>query len=288
MTRRTGVVAALAAWLSGCSGAGVLNSLVPADSYSGQEGIAYGSEPRQKLDVYKPLTQAGAAPPPIVVFFYGGNWSKGERADYRFVGEALSSRGAIVVIADYRLSPQFRYPVFLQDSAAALKWTFDHAAELGGTASNIVVMGHSAGAYNAAMVALDPRWLRGAGLPEDRKLAGWIGLVGPYDFLPIVDRQSQVAFDWPNTPRDSQPIEYVRAGLPPALLLAATKDDLVNPQRNSVGMATRLRAAGVPVTLKLYERVSHVTLLASLTKPLDWLAPVRAEVLAFLGLPAGS
>ncbi|MCY7318731.1 MAG: alpha/beta hydrolase, partial [Ramlibacter sp.] len=89
-------------------------------------------------------------------------------------------------------------------------------------------------------------------------------------------------------PRDSQPIEYVRAGAPPALLLAATKDDLVNPQRNSVGMATRLRAAGVPVTLKLYERVSHVTLLAAITKPLDWLAPVRAEVLAFLGLPAGS
>lgn len=288
MTRRTGVVAALAAWLSGCSGAGVLNSLVPADSYSGKEGIAYGTDPRQKLDVYKPLTRAGAAPPPIVVFFYGGNWSQGERADYRFVGEALSSRGAIVVIADYRLSPQFRYPVFLQDSAAAVKWTFDHAAELGGTATNIVVMGHSAGGYNAAMVALDPRWLRGAGLPPDRKIAGWIGLAGPYDFLPIVDRQSQVAFDWPNTPRDSQPIEYVRAGAPPALLLAATKDDLVNPQRNSVGMATRLRAAGVPVTLKLYERVSHVTLLAAVAKPLDWLAPVRAEVLAFLGLPAGS
>ena len=286
MTRRTGVVAAVAAWLSGCSAAGVLNTLVPADTYEGQQGVAYGPDPRQQLDVYKPLAPVGSAPPPIVVFFYGGSWTKGERADYRFVGEALAARGVIVVVADYRLSPQFRYPVFLQDSAAAVKWAFDHAAELGGSASNVIVMGHSAGAYNAAMLALDPRWLRGAGLAADRKPAGWIGLAGPYDFLPIENRETQVAFEWPNTPRDSQPIEHVTARAPRALLLAAEKDDLVNPQRSTVGMAVRLRAAGVPVTLKLYQRVNHVTLLVAVAKPLDWLAPVRSEVLAFLGLPA--
>lgn len=286
MTRRTGVVAALAAWLSGCSGAGVLNSLVPADTYQGRQGVAYGPDPRQRLDVYQPLAPVVSGPPPIVVFFYGGSWTKGERADFRFVGEALAARGVIVVVADYRLSPQYRYPVFLQDSAAAVKWAFDHAAELGGSAANVVVMGHSAGGYNAAMLALDPRWLRGAGLPADRKLAGWIGLAGPYDFLPIENRDTQVAFEWPNTPRDSQPIEHVTARSPRALLLAAEKDNLVNPQRSTVGMSVRLRAAGVPVTMKLYERVNHVTLLAAVAKPLDWLAPVRSEVLAFLGLPA--
>lgn len=285
VTRRTGLVAALAAWLSGCSAAGVLNALVPTDSYSRREGIAYGPDPRHRLDVYRPLALDGAAAPPIVVFFYGGSWSRGERAEYRFVGETLASRGVIVVVADYRLSPAVRYPVFLQDSAAAVRWTFDHAAEIGGSPGNVVVMGHSAGAYNAAMLALDARWLRGAGVGADRKLAGWIGLAGPYDFLPIQNRETQVAFAWPDTPRDSQPIEHVSARAPRALLLAAAKDDLVNPQRSTVGLAVQLRAAGVPVTLKLYERVNHVTLLAALVKPLGWLAPVRAEVLAFLGLP---
>ena len=286
ITRRTGMAAAIGAWLSGCSAAGVLNALVPSDSYSRMGGVAYGPEPRRMLDVYKPLTAAGAAPPPIVVFFYGGNWSQGERADYRFVGEALASRGVIVVIADYRLSPQVRYPEFLRDSAAAVKWTFDHAAELGGSPANVVVMGHSAGAYNAAMLALDPRWLRGAGLGADRKLAGWVGLAGPYDFLPIENRLTQVAFEWPDTPLESQPIEHVTPRAPRSLLLAAVKDDLVDPHRSTVAMAVRLRAAGVPVTLKLYERVNHVTLLGAIAQPLDWLAPVRAEVLAFLGLPA--
>ena len=287
VTRRTGVVAAAGAWLSGCSAAGVLNALVPGDTYAVQEGLAYGPDPRHRLDVYKPLSPApGAGPPPVCVFFYGGGWRHGRRADYRFVGEALASRGAIAVVADYRLSPEVRYPVFLQDCAGAVRWTFDHVDELGGAPSSVFLMGHSAGAYNAAMLALDARWLRSAGLGDDRALAGWIGLAGPYDFLPIENRQTQVAFGWPDTPRDSQPIEHVTARAPRALLVAAVKDDVVNPQRSSVGLAVQLRAAGVPITLRLYERVNHITLLAALAGPLDWLAPVRADVLAFLGLRA--
>ena len=285
MTRRTGLVAAAVAWLSGCSGAAVLNKLAPADSYRGRQGIAYGPQPRQQLDVYQPLASRGAAAPPVVVFFYGGSWSHGERADYRFVGEALAAQGAIVVIPDYRLSPQVRYPVFLEDCASAVKWAFEHAAELGGSASSVLLMGHSAGAYNAAMLALDPRWLRGAGVSAGQRLSGWIGLAGPYDFLPIVDREPQVAFQWPQTPEDSQPVAHVSAEAPRTLLLAAIKDSVVNPQRSTAGLGQRLQAAGVPTRVRMYERVSHVTLLAALAQPLRWLAPVRDEILDFLGLP---
>ena len=283
MTRRTGVLAAIGALLSGCSGATILNTLVSSQTYTGQEGIAYGPDPRQRLDVYRPLTPAGNQPPPIVVFFYGGSWSNGERADYRFVGEALASHGAIAIVADYRLSPAVRYPAFLMDCAQAVRWAFDHAAELGGGPGNIVLMGHSAGAYNAAMLALDARWLAGAGLAP-RQLAGWIGIAGPYDFLPIHDAKTQVAFNWPGTPRDSQPIEHARASAR-ALLVAAENDSTVNPQRSTVGLGTRLKAAGGDVQVKLYERVNHVTVLAALARPLNWLAPVLADVLAFLRLP---
>ena len=284
MTRRAGLLAGVAALLSGCSGAGVLNA-VAGKSHQGQQDVPYGADPRQKLDVYQPLAGSRPAVPPIVVFFYGGSWSKGERADYRFVGEALASAGAIVVVPDYRLSPGVRYPEFVKDSAAAVKWAFDHAAELGGSADNVVVMGHSAGGYNAAMVALDRRWLDGAGLAPQRKLAGFIGLAGPYDFLPIDNRDTQVAFRWPETAPDTQPIHHVTAQAPRTLLLAAITDSLVNPQRNTVGLGEKLKAAGVPVRVQLFPRVNHVTLLAAMGQPLRWLAPVRAEVLTFLGLP---
>jgi acetyl esterase/lipase len=284
MTRRAGLLAGALALLGGCSGAGVLNA-VAGSGHQGQQGVAYGPDARQKLDVYQPQAVRGAVPP-IVVFFYGGSWSRGERADYRFVGEALASAGAIVVIPDYRLSPGVRYPEFVRDSASAVKWAFDHAAELGGSPDNVVVMGHSAGGYNAAMVALDRRWLDGAGLAPQRKLAGFIGLAGPYDFLPIENRETQVAFRWPETSPDTQPINHVTAQAPRSLLLAAVNDNLVNPQRSTVGLGDKLKAAGVPVRVQLFPRVNHVTLLAAMGQPLRWLAPVRAEVLSFLGLAA--
>jgi acetyl esterase/lipase len=278
MGRRTGLLAALGALLSGCSAAGVLNTLVPDNTYRGREGVAYGRNPRQQLDVYQPLAPPQRGKPPLVVFFYGGNWKAGERGDYRFVGEALASRGAIVVIPDYRLFPEVRYPDFLVDSAAAVKWAFDHAAQLGGDPANVHVMGHSAGAYNAAMLALDPRWL---GSQRDQ-LAGFIGIAGPYDFLPIVNPDTQRAFNWPDTPAESQPLRQVTAGAPRTLLLAATKDDLVNPQRNTVQLGERLQAAGVQTRVQLFDGVSHVTVIGAVARPLRRLAPVLPEVLAFL------
>ncbi len=288
MTRRTGLLAAMAALLSGCSASAALNTLVSRDTYRGREDVAYGPDPRQKLDIYQPLPDAGNGKPPLVVFFYGGSWTRGDRADYRFVGEALASNGAIAVVADYRLSPQVRYPDFLADSAQAVKWAFDHAAEMGADPARIYLMGHSAGAYNVAMLALDPRLLGAVGL-SPQKLAGWIGLSGPYDFLPITNPDARVAFNWPATSPDTQPIAHVSKAAPRALLLAARNDNLVNPERSTVGLGERLRAAGAPVEFALLEKVNHVTIVAAVARPLNWMAPVLPRVLAFMGIaPAGA
>ena len=268
--------------LTGCSAAGALNALVPSDSYALRPAMAYGPHPRQQLDVYLPLARQQAGP--VVVFFYGGSWTTGERASYRFVGEALASRGISVVIADYRLSPQVKYPVFLEDSAQALRWTFEHLVELGADRRQVFVMGHSAGAYNAAMLALDARWLAGVGL-QPAQLAGWIGLAGPYDFLPIGNPDVQVAFEWPATPADSQALLHASKNSPPALLLAARADTTVNPVRNSEALARRLQAVGVPVSLTVYDGVSHVTLLAAVAKPLRGLAPVLERMVSFIQNP---
>ncbi len=275
-----------AAVLSACSPIKVLNGLVPSDTYQFQGDIAYGKAPRQMLDVYQPLpaTAPMRGARPLVVFFFGGTWTHGDRASYRFVGEALAARGAVVVIPDYGLSPTYTYPVFVRDSALAVKWALDNAAQLGADPKQVYVMGHSSGGYNAAMVALDDRWLAEVGA-SPRQLAGWIGLAGPYDFLPIGDPQAQAAFNWPNTPRDSQPLAHVTPASPRALLMAASKDNLVYPDRNTGQMATALRAAGVPVEVKLFDNLSHVTLIGAFGKPIQWLGgPVLPPVTDFLGL----
>ena len=272
----------LPALLTACSAVDLLNATVATDTYQRTEGLAYGPDPRQKVDVYQPAR--AVANPPMVVFFYGGSWSFGDRADYRFVGEALASQGIVAVIADYRLSPQVRYPVFVQDSASAMRWAFDHAAEYGVSASRIFVMGHSAGAYNAAMLALDKRWLEAVNLSPPQ-LAGWIGLAGPYDFLPIGDPKTQVAFSWPDTPADSQPLFHASRASPPALLLAPVNDSVVNPVRSTVAMAQKLKSYGVRVESEQFDSVSHVTLVASMASVLRRRAPVLERVTAFVKFP---
>ncbi|RBA23025.1 alpha/beta hydrolase [Herminiimonas fonticola] len=270
--------------LSACSPLTILNAVTPASSYKKSADIAYGDDPRQRLDVYTPVS--ASSPAPVVVFFYGGSWNKGERADYAFVGSALASRGIVTVVADYRLYPQVRYPSFIEDSAAAVAWTNKQIVRYGGDAQHIFVMGHSSGAYNAAMVALDKRWLAQSGL-SPTIVRGWIGLAGPYDFLPIENPDVKPVFHFPYSPPESQPIKYALAGSPPALLIAASEDKLVNPQRNTGGMATKLKAAGVSVKELYFSKPSHATLIASLVWPFQHLAPVLDEVDQFIKSDGG-
>ncbi|MDF3200209.1 alpha/beta hydrolase [Pseudomonas sp. 1912-s] len=275
---------AIAALLAACSPIKVLNALTPSSTFTKTSSIAYGDDPRQKLDIYRPVTALPNAP--VVVFFYGGSWNSGSRDDYGFVGEALASRGIVVVIADYRLYPQVRYPLFLQDGAQAVAWTHQHIAEYGADPGKLYVMGHSSGAYNAAMLALDPQWLAGVGLSPSI-FKGWIGLAGPYDFLPIENRDVRPVFFYPDSPPDSQPINHVSASAPPSLLIASVDDNLVNPKRNTGGLANKLRAAGVPVEAFYFTKTSHATLVASMARPLRWLAPVLDRVTAFIKFTPG-
>lgn len=264
-----------------CAPVATINALTPASTYKLRDGVAYGPLHRQVLDIYTPTTTAPAAGWPVVVFFYGGSWVTGERADYRFLGEALASRGILTLVADYRLYPEVRYPDFLLDSAKALAFGLTEADTLGGDPKRVFVMGHSAGAYNAAMLALDSRWLASTG-HSPKELAGWLGLAGPYDFLPITNLDARPVFFYPNYPAGTQPIDYASASNPPAFLGAAISDDLVNPTRNTLSLAKKLQTAGVPVSLHQYPRVSHVTLMGAISRPLRWLAPVLDDITVFI------
>ena len=256
-----------------------LNSGVEPDISSTR---VYDVEHGLSLDVYPARNSTG--PAPMVVFFYGGSWQGGRREYYRFVGEALSARGVVVVIPDYRKAPQFVFPVFMHDAAAATAWALQHAAELGGDANSVHVMGHSAGGHIAALLGTDGRYLARRNV-RTRQLASVIGLAGPYDFLPITDRSLKQVFgaekDWPQ----SQPVNFVDGDEPPFLLIHGGSDRRVWPM-NSEHLAARLKDQGETVSLRIIAKTGHIGLVNGFYSPR--FSPVLEETLAWIGRSPGS
>ncbi len=262
--------------LCACSPLHTFNALMPKDpGVQRIANVAYGTGPRQAMDMYRPA-QRSATALPVIVFLYGGSWNSGDRQGYEFVGRALAAKGFLVAIPDYRLVPQVHYPAFLQDNAAAVRWIAQHAGDYGGQSGRVVLVGHSAGAYNAAMVAMDPRWL-GA----DRALVrGFVGLAGPYDFAPFVDKTVEETFAGVADQASTQPIAYAGAGSPPALLATGDRDTVVRP-RNSDALARALRANGVRVERLTYPRVGHAGLITAFAAPLRSHAEILDATAAF-------
>ncbi len=264
----------------GCTPARMLNGVVPKDGYRIERGLAYGEEKRQKLDLYLP--ENIAHPTKTVIFFYGGRWEYGSRNDYLFVGQALASRGIITVLADYRLHPEVGYPAFIEDGAKAVGWVRETIAGHGGDPEEIYLMGHSAGAYIAAMLALDPQYLAGENMTPD-DLAGMIGLAGPYDFLPFTDpviKEIFIADDLAKT----QPIHYADEQGPPMLLLTGDDDITVLP-RNSKALVDAVNRSGGDAVIKTYDRIGHIGIVMALASPFRWLAPVLDDVVEYLDQP---
>jgi len=260
--------------LYACSAATPLNLLAGVGQQFEVRTVAYGDDPRQKLDLYVPGKVD--ADTPVVLFFYGGSWDSGERADYRFVGAALADKGIITAIADYRVYPQVTFPLFVNDAASA----FAAVRRDTGTSHPVFIMGHSAGGQIAALLALDPRYLRREGYDNCRDVAGLIGLAGAYDFLPLPFASLTPIFP-AQTRRQSQPSLFARGKKPPSLLLHGADDTIVESVDTKI-LADRLRASGNRTEAIFYENVSHAGILGALSPVLTATAPTRSDVLAFV------
>lgn len=272
------LVAVLVLLMSACSPVAVVNLLTDGSGYRLRGDIAYGDHPQQRLDVYLPRIRA--EPAPVVMFIHGGRWREGSRDDYRFLGQALTSLGAVVVVPDYRLFPAARFPTFVEDNARALRWTVDNIADAGGDPQRIFVMGHSSGAQIAALLALDPHYLRAQRL-DNTVLRGMIGLAGPYDFLPFTSADVAEVFADVAELRRTQPIEYACTAHPPLLLLHGTADTTVAPG-NSVRLAARVRACGGTAQFRAYPGVGHLGIIAALWTPARSFAPTLADLRRFI------
>jgi acetyl esterase/lipase len=265
--------------LTGCTKFDVLNALVPPYGYTRTTDLAYGDQPRQRLDVYRPhnTPPAGA---PVVIFFYGGYWQYGEKNDYRFVADALTSRGFVAVLPDYRLYPAVRFPAFVEDGASALRWTHDNIERFGGDPRRVYLMGHSAGAHIAALLTLDPHYVKEAGLAPDA-IRATVGLAGPYDFVP--GKISRPVFGM--TTGDAvdpriEPIHFADARGAPLLLLHGAGDETVEAG-NSSRLADRITQSGGDARAIIYPKIGHKTIVLALARPFQWLAPVLRDAATF-------
>jgi acetyl esterase/lipase len=239
-------------------------------------GVRYAEGARGLLDVYAPENPTGNAP--VVLFIYGGSWRAGDRGEYEFAGRAIAARGFVTVIADYRVFPEARYPVFIEDAAAAIKWIEDNIVRFGGDPQKLFVAGHSAGAYNAVMLGLDPYYLteRGVTIP----IRAVAGLAGPYDFYPFEYGEVTDAFGEAANPEGTQPVNLVTSASPPMFLATGAGDPIVRP-RNTQTLAARLRATGAWVTEKYYEGIGHMEAVTSLGAMMRFRAPILDDMVFF-------
>jgi len=244
--------------------------------------IPYGREPRQKLDVYLPPKSRVKS---TIVFLYGGGWVSGARWYYRLFGRAMAARGHIVIIPDYRLFPNVRFPAFNEDAALAVKWASDNLLRLGGHPSRMFLMGHSAGAHISVTLALDGSYLAAHDLaPAD--IAGVIGLAGPYTLDPLKWKGVRDIFATSAaSPDAARPIKLVRPGTPSMLLLHGERDRVAGAHA-STRLADALRLAGSNAKAILYPKLGHFEILASLLPGWRWRSPVLKDIEDFVSDPA--
>lgn len=259
------------------TGLDVLNASVSHAGIEAERGIAYGEDPRQAIDIYAQPSRRNA---PVVVFFHGGAWRTGNRADYAFMGVALARMGFVGVIADYRHFPEAGFPGFVEDAARATAAARAYCPAWGGDPRRVVLFGHSAGAHIAAMVALDPQFLGAVDMTR-REIAGWVGLAGPYDFLPMRDPEVREVFGTAVESPLSQPITFADGQAAPALLLHGVDDRVVYPS-NTINLARRIRERGGEAREAILPRTGHIDILLAFAPLFMKRGGIATEVAAFV------
>ena len=263
--------------LGACTGQQVLNDMTTDRGYTLTADVPYDRANALTLDVYMPANAQNA---PVVVFFYGKRWQQGDKNEYKFVGQALASRGFVAVVPNVRLYPRVRFPDFVKDAAKAVKWARDNAAHYGGSSGRLFVMGHNSGAHIAAMLALDEEYLKGVGGSRSW-LRGMIGLAGLYNFMPITAPDLRDLFGPVDRFPYTQPIFFVDGNNPP-LFLVHGEDDKIVDVANTRTLAQAVTKAGGPVETLIYPKMSHDLIISSFASMLRGRADVLDQVEDFI------
>lgn len=267
---------------AGCSsGAKIWNWMSINTAQSVKHDLVFNEEHSLAADIYYAKTDHPQSKGTII-FIHGGSWRSGSKDLYGFLADGLGKFGYDVVIPSYRLYPKAAYPEFIQDVADFMQWYADNAASLNLSLDNLYLMGHSAGAYNAAMYLTDPAYTK------PLKYQAFIGLAGPYDFfLPTEDPKYIPIFtengdyNVPTSMPAKQPAERIAAIIPRALLLHGEDDTIVTP-KNIESFAHFLRKKKVDVQTELYSNAGHKQIISEINNVPFVSHTTRERVIEFI------
>lgn len=266
--------------LSACTNVMLSGATVIETGDAPRVEVAYGPGPRNRADVYRPQASAThGAPAPVVVFIHGGSWESGTKGLYRWMGQGLAAQGYVAILPNYGLMPATGFPDFVHDAAAAVAYARAHAAEWGGDTTRFFLMGHSAGAQIAALLAYDGSYLARVGR-SPRDLTGFIGLSGPYDFVLDSKLLQRTFGGTPEREAASQPVRFVTSTAPRTLLVMGRDDRTVRP-RNTERLAARLREVGASVE-ELWVPGDHGVTVGAFARPYRGDSEIVRAVDAFI------
>lgn len=267
--------------------------------------IEYGQAGGERLllDVHVP---EGSGPFPVAILVHGGGWGSGDKSGSNKPGNGaditpwfapLTQAKYVWFSINYRLAPQHRWPACFEDLQTAVRWVKAHAGEYKGDPKRVALFGHSAGGHLVTMLATQSK--------EDTRVQAVVGYAPVTDheqdlakrgglstaLQNLLNRPKEVTPDALQALRAISPINRVRAGMPPVLLLHGDADVTV-PIQQSLNFQRRLKSAGVPCELITLPGAPHGLLEWQKIAPgyeakmLAWLAQTLAP--ATQGSPAGS
>ena len=271
----------LALPFSGCTSLSLGIANTPAHFFKGSviKDIIFDTKTELALDIYQPKGQTKESLP-VIVFFYGGSWSFGDKSDYAFVASYLADQGYVVVVPNYRLYPDVRFPAFVEDSAHALNWVHASIDKYSGDPQQIYISGHSAGAHIGSLLTAGPEEF-GVNKDTQDAIKGFAGLAGPYSFIPKAAEfkaifESTAADDY----RPMQATSYIDGSEPPMFLQYGEDDKTVYPI-NVERMQAEVKRHNGCVAVKQYKGLDHVDMVGVFSVFKRYQAPVAKDMVSF-------
>ena len=240
-------------------GSYALNRLTPRKGYSVQENVAYGLRARHRLDLFR--TQTPREHRPLIVFVHGGAWMHGDKKDYRFIGEAFAKEGFDVAVINYHLAPEHIFPASIDDLSLALNYLNVHQLKYQISTEKVVLMGHSAGAFNVMSALYHPKPYE---IQCRSQITAIIGLAGPYHFDYKGDPICADAFDQNRPYQEVMLYYFVESNTVKHYLLVAENDDVVGLS-NAVDLDRRLKEKGNYSQLWTVPRIGHISMIGSVS-----------------------
>lgn len=268
-----GAFLAAATALAACAPVSILNGITPSSTFDRTKNVSFGEGDRDELDIYRAEKPKSGAP--VLMFVHGGSWDSGSKGIYKFLAEGFTKSGYDIVVPNYRIYPEAKFPNFLEDNAKAVAFTAETFPD-----RKIVLIGHSAGAYNVLMLGLRDEYLSGAGVDRCANISGIVALAAPTGIVPLDSEPLTIIFPDRFTADDAA-LNNVNGPAPAVFLGHGESDTTVYP-KNSTALAEKITARGGVAQVELYPGQSHTDVIKVLSRHFDGDTTLKADIVKFI------